>query len=76
MYSFYVLDYYYLYNNTSNNKIKEQIYYVVKKIMEFKCRGQSNWYADNRDDNNHCVCLGAWSLYNKKLNIEKSKNKK
>ena len=37
--------------------------------------GQSNW-SDNRNDNNHCVCLGAWSLYNKKLNIEKYNNKK
>jgi len=27
--------------------------------------GQSNW-SNNRGDNNHCVCLGAWSLYNAK----------
>lgn len=29
--------------------------------------GQSNW-SDNRGEDNHCVCLGAWSLYNAKLN--------
>lgn len=27
--------------------------------------GQSDW-SDNRGSNNHCVCLGAWSLYNAK----------
>lgn len=32
--------------------------------------GQSEW-SDNRDDNNHCVCLGAWSLYTAK---NKAKN--
>jgi len=26
--------------------------------------GQDDW-SDNRGTNNHCVCLGAWSLYNK-----------
>ena len=25
--------------------------------------GQNNW-SDNRGGQNHCVCLGAWSLYN------------
>ena len=30
-----------------------------------KKTGQSNW-SDNRKNNNHCVCLGAWSLYNNK----------
>ena len=25
--------------------------------------GQDNW-SDQRGDDNHCVCLGAWSLYN------------
>ena len=24
--------------------------------------GQTDW-SENRKDNNHCVCLGAWSLY-------------
>ena len=28
--------------------------------------GQSDW-SDKRQHNNHCVCLGAWSLYNAKL---------
>ena len=37
--------------------------------------GQSNW-SDKRSDNNHCVCLGAWSLYNKKKNLNKKENKK
>ena len=37
-----------------------------------KKTGQSNW-SESRDGDNHCVCLGAWSLYNAKgLN----KNKK
>ena len=27
--------------------------------------GQSDW-SDNRGTDNHCVCLGAWSLYSKK----------
>ena len=27
--------------------------------------GQSDW-SDNRGTDNHCVCLGAWSLYNAK----------
>ena len=34
--------------------------------------GQSDW-SDKRRHNNHCVCLGAWSLYNAKL---QSKTKK
>ena len=29
--------------------------------------GQTSW-SDNRGGNNHCVCLGAWSLYNYKKN--------
>lgn len=28
--------------------------------------GQSDWSTD-RGDQNHCVCLGAWALYKKKL---------
>lgn len=36
--------------------------------------GQPNW-SDKRGEDNHCVCLGAWSLYNAKLNTEnKDKN--
>ena len=30
-----------------------------------KKTGQSDW-SDRRGDSNHCVCLGAWSLYNAK----------
>ena len=37
--------------------------------------GQSYW-SDLRGTNNHCVCLGAWSLYNAKLNQYNSKLKK
>ena len=29
--------------------------------------GQTNW-SDQRGQDNHCVCLGAWSLYNAKGN--------
>ena len=32
-----------------------------------KNTGQSNW-SENRGNDNHCVCLGAWSLYNSKSN--------
>ena len=28
--------------------------------------GQSNWSDLKSDNHNHCVCLGAWSLYNNK----------
>lgn len=34
--------------------------------------GQTNW-SDERGNNNHCVCLGAWSLYNAKHKNKKSK---
>lgn len=32
-----------------------------------KNTGQSDW-STQRGNNNHCVCLGAWSLYNSKKN--------
>lgn len=32
-----------------------------------KNTGQSDW-SDNRGTDNHCVCLGAWSLYNNQQN--------
>lgn len=35
--------------------------------------GQSNW-SDKRENDNHCVCLGAWSLYNKKKHKKNKKN--
>ena len=39
---------------------------IANNAKEFsKITGQSNW-SDNRGINNHCVCLGAWSLYNSK----------
>ena len=34
--------------------------------------GQRNW-SDQRGDDNHCVCLGAWSLYNAKGNNQENK---
>lgn len=39
--------------------------------------GQSNW-SDQRGNDNHCVCLGAWSLYNAldKKNSFPNENKK
>ena len=44
---------------------------ISKNAKNFSLEtGQSNW-SDERGNNNHCVCLGAWSLYNKK-----GKNKK
>ena len=37
---------------------------IAKNTKNFsKQTGQSNW-SDKRGNNNHCVCLGAWSLYN------------
>lgn len=42
---------------------------ISKYIPGFsKSTGQSDW-SDNRGDDNHCVCLGAWSLYNAKNDI-------
>ena len=32
-----------------------------------KTTGQTDW-SDQRGNDNHCVCLGAWSLYKKKNN--------
>ena len=44
---------------------------IASKTKNFsKSTGQSNW-SDQRGNSNHCVCLGAWSLYN-----SKNKNKK
>ena len=38
---------------------------IANNAKEFsKKTGQSNW-SDQRGDDNHCVCLGAWSLYNR-----------
>ena len=44
-----------------------------------KVTGQSNW-SESRGNDNHCVCLGAWSLYNSKDHLNNnqqsiSKNK-
>ena len=39
---------------------------ISKKTPNFSQKtGQSNW-SDQRGNNNHCVCLGAWSLYQRK----------
>jgi len=41
---------------------------IAKNTRNFsKLTGQSDW-SDKRGNDNHCVCLGAWSLYNKKNN--------
>lgn len=45
---------------------------ISKNTPRFsKLTGQSNW-SDNRGNNNHCVCLGAWSLYNSKEQTNKT----
>ena len=36
-----------------------------------KQTGQSDW-SNQRNNNNHCVCLGAWSLYNSKIKDNKN----
>lgn len=37
---------------------------IANNTPQFSVKtGQSNW-SDNRNGQNHCVCLGAWSLYN------------
>jgi len=33
--------------------------------------GQSDW-SNKRNNDNHCVCLGAWSLYNTKIKDNKN----
>ena len=39
---------------------------IAKNTKNFsKNTGQNSW-SDERGDDNHCVCLGAWSLYNAK----------
>lgn len=46
---------------------------ISKNAKNFSSNtGQSNW-SDNRGDNNHCVCLGAWSLYSAKEDKQNSK---
>lgn len=58
----------------SNGKCSEQgggvhqicIRNISKNTKGFsKKTGQSDW-SDRRGESNHCVCLGAWSLYNVK----------
>lgn len=42
---------------------------ISQNAQGFSCNtGQSSW-SDTRGNNNHCVCLGAWSLYNTQKNI-------
>ncbi len=49
---------------------------ISKNTNNFsKNTGQSNW-SENRNNDNHCVCLGAWSLYNKKEKMKKKNEKK
>ncbi len=49
---------------------------IAKNLKNFSLEtGQSDW-SDKRESNNHCVCLGAWSLYNAKLNKYKKKKLK
>ena len=49
---------------------------IAKNLKNFSLEtGQSDW-SDKRESNNHCVCLGAWSLYNAKLNKNKKKKLK
>tara|TARA_B100001093_G_C26484682_1_gene866381 strand:- start:110 stop:739 length:630 start_codon:yes stop_codon:yes gene_type:complete len=39
---------------------------ISKNTPRFSLKtGQSSW-SDNRGNDNHCVCLGAWALYNAK----------
>ena len=38
-----------------------------------KKTGQNNW-SDKRGTDNHCVCLGAWSLYNVNNNTNRKNN--
>lgn len=46
---------------------------IASNTPEFSSKtGQSNW-SDNRGDDNHCVCLGAWSLYNAQGNNQNKK---
>ena len=47
------------------------INHISKNAKGFSMKtGQSNW-SDKRGQDNHCVCLGAWSLYSAKENKQK-----
>ena len=49
---------------------------IGKNTKKFsKTTGQDDWSTE-RGDNNHCVCLGAWSLYNAKNKGINKKNLK
>lgn len=49
-----------------------QICVDVDKTDKFsKNTGQGNW-SDGRKGNNHCMCLGAWSLYKAKQDKKKT----
>lgn len=42
-----------------------QICASLDQIPNFSsATGQSNWSSQMNEDHNHCLCLGAWSLYN------------
>ena len=46
---------------------------IASNTPEFSSKtGQSNW-SDNRGNDNHCVCLGAWSLYNAQGDAQNNK---
>lgn len=45
---------------------------ISKNTQNFSLNtGQSDW-SNKRSDNNHCVCLGAWALYNAKNKTKKN----
>lgn len=49
---------------------------IARNAKNFSYKtGQSKW-SNMRGNDNHCVCLGAWSLYNAKNSKANSKSKK
>lgn len=50
---------------------------MKKNVPDFSSKtSQSNWSNNKKKNDNHCVCLGAWSLYNNKIKKNKKKNLK
>ena len=47
---------------------------MKKNVPDFSSKtSQSNWSNNKKKNHNHCVCLGAWSLYNNKIKKNKKK---
>lgn len=43
---------------------------IAENLKNFSLETDQSDWSDEREDNNHCVCLGAWSLYNTKNKLK------